>query len=53
MITLVGFELAADMSEDAVDPRRSVPRGVIWAVAGSAILGMIALIGFTIAVPNL
>jgi amino acid transporter len=51
--TLVGFELAADMSEDAVSPRRSVPRGVIWAVAGSAILGMIALIGFTLAIPNL
>jgi len=51
--TLVGFELAADMSEDAVDPRRSVPRGVIWAVGGSAVLGMIALIGFTIAIPNL
>ena len=50
--TLVGFELAADMSEDAVDPRRSVPRGVIWAVAGSAVLGMIALIGFTIAIPS-
>jgi amino acid transporter len=51
--TLVGFELAADMSEDAVDPRRTVPKGVIWAVAGSAILGMIALIGFTVAIPNL
>ncbi len=51
--TLVGFELAADMSEDAVNPRRSVPRGVIWAVAGSAVLGMIALIGFTLAIPNL
>jgi amino acid transporter len=51
--TLVGFELAADMSEDAVDPRRSVPRGVLWAVGGSAVLGMIALIGFTIAIPNL
>jgi len=51
--TLVGFELAADMSEDAVDPRRSVPRGVIWAVAGSAVLGMIALIGFTVAIPDL
>lgn len=50
--TLVGFELAADMSEDAVDPRRSVPRGVIWAVASSAVLGMIALIGFTIAIPS-
>jgi amino acid transporter len=51
--TLVGFELAADMSEDAVNPRQSVPRGVIWAVAGSAVLGMIALIGFTIAIPSL
>jgi amino acid transporter len=51
--TLVGFELAADMSEDAVNPVRSVPRGVIWAVVGSVVLGMIALIGFTIAIPNL
>ena len=30
-----------------------MPRGVIWAVAGSAVLGMIALIGFTVAIPNL
>jgi amino acid transporter len=51
--TLVGFELAADMSEDAVNPVRSVPRGVIWAVGASAVLGMIALIGFTIAIPDL
>src|ERR1022692_4471456 len=51
--TLVGFELAADMSEDAVNPVRSVPRGVIWAVVLSAVLGMIALIGFTLAIPNL
>ncbi len=51
--TLVGFELAADMSEDAVNPVRSVPRGVIWAVALSAILGMVALIGFTVAIPSL
>src|ERR1700735_4240372 len=51
--TLVGFELAADMSEDAVDPGRSVPRGVLWAVAGSAVLGMVALIGFTVAIPDL
>jgi len=51
--TLVGFELAADMSEDAVNPRSSVPKGVLWAVGGSAVLGMIALIGFTIAIPNL
>jgi amino acid transporter len=51
--TLVGFELAADMSEDAVSPRRSVPRGVIWAVVSSVVLGMIALIGFTVAIPSI
>lgn len=51
--TLVGFELVADMSEDAVNPSRSVPRGVLWAVGVSAVLGMVALIGFTIAIPNL
>jgi len=51
--TLVGFELAADMSEDAVNPVRSVPRGVIWAVVLSTVLGMIALIGFTVAIPDL
>ena len=51
--TLVGFELAADMSEDAVNPQHSVPRGVLWAVGGSAVLGMVALIGFTVAIPSL
>jgi amino acid transporter len=51
--TLVGFELAADMSEDAVNPVRSVPRGVLWAVGASAVLGMVALIGFTVAIPDL
>jgi amino acid transporter len=51
--TLVGFELCADMSEDAVDPRSSVPRGVIGAVVVSVVLGMIALIGFTIAIPSI
>src|SRR5215471_8922303 len=51
--TLVGFELAADMSEDAVNPVRSVPRGVIWAVVLSAVLGVVALIGFTVAIPDL
>jgi amino acid transporter len=51
--TLVGFELSADMSEDAVNPRVSVPRGVIGAVVFSVILGMIALIGFTVAIPSI
>jgi amino acid transporter len=51
--TLVGFELSADLSEEAVDSQRAVPRGVIAGVGVSAILGMIALIAFTLAIPNL
>jgi amino acid transporter len=51
--TLVGFELAADLSEEAVKAGHTMPRAVIWSVAGSGVLGMIALIGFTIAIPDL
>ncbi|MEJ7755329.1 MAG: amino acid permease [Nocardioidaceae bacterium] len=50
--TIVAFETAADMSEEAVDAQRSVPRAMIGAVVISGVLGMIVLIGFTIAVPN-
>ena len=39
IFTLVGFELAADMSENAVNPVRSMPRGVLWAWATSVVLG--------------
>ncbi len=53
IFTLVGFELAADMSEDAVNPVSSVPRGVLWGLGLSVVLGMIALIGFTVAIPDL
>jgi amino acid transporter len=41
------------MSEDAVNPVRSVPRGVLWGLGLSVVLGMIALIGFTVAIPDL
>jgi amino acid transporter len=51
--TLVGFELSADLSEEAIDSQKAVPRGVIAGVAVSAVLGMIALISFTLAIPNL
>ena len=51
--TLVGFELAADLSEEAINAGRTVPRAVIWSVAGSGVLGMVALIGFTVAIPDL
>jgi amino acid transporter len=53
IFTIVGFELAADLGEEAVGARITVPKAVLWSVASSAILGMIALIGFTAAIPDL
>jgi amino acid transporter len=53
IFTIVGFELAADLGEEAVAARVTVPKAVVWSVASSAILGMVALIGFTIAIPDL
>lgn len=51
--TISGFEAAADMGEEAIDARRTVPRAMIGSVVISGVLGMITLIGFTIAIPNL
>ncbi|MFD1519083.1 APC family permease [Pseudonocardia yunnanensis] len=53
IFTLVGFEAAADMAEEAVDARRAVPRAMILSVVVSGVLGMFALIGFTLAIPDL
>jgi len=50
--TIVGFETAADMAEEAIDARRAVPRAMIGSVLVSAVLGMVVLIGFTIAIPS-
>jgi amino acid transporter len=52
IFTIVGFESAADMSEEAVDARRSVPRAMIGSVVASAVFGMIVLIGFVVAIPS-
>jgi amino acid transporter len=51
--TMVGFELSADLTEEAVDSQKAVPRGVLMGVIGSAVLGMLALICFTVAMPDL
>ncbi len=51
--TMVGFELSADLTEEAVDSQRAVPRAILTGIIGSAVLGMLALICFTIAVPNM
>ena len=53
VFTLVGFEAAADMAEEAIDARRAVPRAMIASLVVSGVLGMVALVGFTAAIPDL
>jgi amino acid transporter len=50
--TLAGMEVAADLSEEAIRARVTVPRAIISSVVIATIVGMIALIGFTVAIPN-
>lgn len=50
--TLVGFETAANMSEEAEDAVRTVPRAIIGSVLASAGLGFVFLIVLTIAVKD-
>jgi amino acid transporter len=51
--TLVGFEAAADMGEETVNARRTIPRAIVLSVVISSVLGMLTLIGFTLAIPDL
>jgi amino acid transporter len=51
--TLIGFECAADLSEETKDAARRVPRSIISSIVISAVLGFVVLIGFTLAIPNL
>ncbi len=50
--TLVGFETAANFSEEAANPTRNVPRAIIGSVLASAGLGFVFLIVLTIAVKD-
>jgi amino acid transporter len=51
--TLVGFDSAANMAEEAKDPFRSVPRAIVGSVAAAGVLGMVFLIALTIAIDNI
>lgn len=52
LASLVGFDAAANMAEEAEDPYRSVPRAMIASVIAAAVLGLVFLIALTIAIPD-
>lgn len=51
--TLVGFDAAANMAEEAKDPFRSVPRAIVGSVVAAGVLGMLFIIALTIAIDNI
>ncbi|MCV7298321.1 amino acid permease [Mycobacterium barrassiae] len=53
MTTLVGFEAAANLAEEAKDPYRTVPRAVVGSVIAASVLGLVFLISLTVAIDDM
>ncbi|MFD7078890.1 APC family permease [Streptomyces sp. NPDC059918] len=52
LATLVGFDSAANLAEEAQDPYRSVPRAIVGSVVAAGVLGMAFLIALTLAIED-
>ena len=53
LATLVGFDSAANLAEEAKDPFRSVPRAIVGSVVAAGILGLLFLITLTVAIKDI
>jgi amino acid transporter len=52
LTTLVGFDSAANLAEEAKDPFRSVPRAIVASVVAAAVAGLVFLIALTVAIED-
>jgi amino acid transporter len=52
LTTLVGFDSAANLAEEAKDPFRSVPRAIVASVVAAGVLGLLFLIALTVAIED-
>jgi amino acid transporter len=52
LTTLVGFDSAANLAEEAKEPFRSVPRAIVASVAAAGVLGLLFLIALTVAIKD-
>jgi amino acid transporter len=52
LTTLVGFDSAANLAEEARDPFRSVPRAIVPSVVASGVVGLLFLIALTVAIKD-
>ena len=53
LATLVGFDSAANLAEEAKDPYRSVPRAIVGSVVAAGALGLVFVITVTIAIDSI
>ena len=53
LTTLVGFDSAANLAEEAKDPFKSVPRAIVASVLAAGALGFVFLIALTIAIKDI
>ncbi|TDO08174.1 amino acid transporter [Mycobacterium sp. BK086] len=52
LVTLVGFDSAANLAEEAKDPFRSVPRAIVSSVVASSVLGFLFVLILTLAIKD-
>ncbi|AYJ50254.1 amino acid permease [Rhodococcus sp. P1Y] len=52
LTTLVGFDSAANLAEEARDPYRSVPRAIVASVVAAGVAGLLFLIALTVAIED-
>ncbi|MEV4611503.1 APC family permease [Kitasatospora sp. NPDC049258] len=52
LATLVGFDSAANLAEEAKDPYRTVPRAIVGSVVAAGLLGLLFLISLTVAIED-
>lgn len=53
LTTLVGFDSAANLAEEARDPFRTVPRAIVSSVVASAVLGLLFVVTLTLAITDI
>jgi len=52
LTTLVGFDSAANLAEEAKDPFRSVPRAIVASVVAAGVAGLLFLIALTVSIQD-
>jgi amino acid transporter len=52
LTTLVGFDSAANLAEEAKDPFRTVPRAIVASVIAASVAGLLFLIALTVAIKD-